>query len=63
LQQSKEVPTLVEGELGVNLGGNSTGDDLEELVTETNKKSVHGILGLLLLVSTLLLTELDGLGD
>lgn len=43
--------TLVKGELGVNLGGNSTGDNLEELLTETDKKSVHGILGLLFLVS------------
>lgn len=43
--------TLVKGELGVNLGGNSTGDNLEELLTETDKKSVHGILGLLFLVT------------
>jgi len=54
---------LVEGELGVNLGGYSTGDDLEELLTETNEKSVHGVLSLLFLVTSLLLTELDGLGD
>ena len=43
--------TLVEGELGVNLGGNSTGDDLEELLTETDEESVHGVLGLLFLVT------------
>jgi hypothetical protein len=44
--------TLVKGELGVNLGGNSTGDDLEELLTETDEESVHGVLGLLFLVTT-----------
>jgi hypothetical protein len=43
--------TLVKGELGVNLGGNSTGDDLEELLTETDEESVHGVLGLLFLVT------------
>jgi hypothetical protein len=48
----QERLTLVEGELGVNLGGYSTGDDLEELLTETDKESVHGIFGLLFLVTT-----------
>jgi hypothetical protein len=50
-EQSCKELTLVKGELGVDLGGDSTGDDLEELLTETNKKSVHGVLGLLLLVT------------
>jgi hypothetical protein len=50
-EQSCKGLTLVKGKLGVNLGGNSTGDDLEELLTETNKESVHGVLGLLLLVT------------
>lgn len=36
----------VERELGVNLGRNSTGDDLQDLSTELNEKSVHGVLGL-----------------
>ena len=52
--------TLVEGELGVNLGGNSTGDDLEELLTETDEKSVHGVLGLLFLVTIYQLLLLTG---
>lgn len=36
----------VERELGVNLGGNSTGDDLQDLSTELDEESVHGVLGL-----------------
>lgn len=36
----------VERELGVNLGRDSTGDDLQDLSTELDEESVHGVLGL-----------------
>jgi hypothetical protein len=52
--------TLVKGELGVNLGGNSTGDDLEELLAETDEESVHGVLGLLFLVTVYQLLLVTG---
>lgn len=44
--------TGVEGESGVDLGGDSAGDDLQDLLTELDEEGVHGVLGLLLEVAT-----------
>ena len=43
--------TSVERESGVNLGGDTARDDLEDLGTEADKESVHGVLSLLLEVT------------
>jgi len=43
--------TSVEREGGVNLGGDTARDDLEDLGTEADKESVHGVLSLLLEVT------------
>lgn len=43
--------TGVKGESGVDLGGDSAGDDLQDLLTELDEEGVHGVLGLLLEVA------------
>lgn len=50
----------VVGQGGVNFGGDSTGDDLEDLSAEFNKESVGGVLDLGVNVTSLLLGVLDG---
>jgi hypothetical protein len=59
-QRRLEPLTSVEGERGVNLGGDTAGDDLEDLGTELDEQTVHGVLGLLLEVVALRLAERDG---
>lgn len=51
---------LVERETGVDLGGNTAGDDLEDLGTESDEETVGGKVELLGLVRGLLLGVLDG---
>lgn len=51
----------VEGEAGVNLGGNLAGDDLEDLLAELDEEGVEGSIDLLVDGATLLLGEGDGL--
>jgi hypothetical protein len=59
-QRRLEPLTSVEGERGVNLGGDTAGDDLEDLGTELDEQTVHGVLGLLLEIVALRLAERDG---
>ena len=54
---------LVEGEAGVDLGGDTARDNLEDLLTEFDEKSVHGVLGLLLELAALGLAKGDSSVD
>jgi hypothetical protein len=51
----------VEGQLGVNLGGDLAGNDLEDLLAELNEETVQG--GLDLLVDSLALGLTEGNGS
>lgn len=53
----------VEGEAGVDLGGDTAGDDLEDLTAEEDEELVAGDVELLVLVATLLLGVGNGLVD
>lgn len=50
----------VEGEAGVDLGGDLAGDDLQDLLAEGDQKSVEGGIDLGVEVATLFLGVLDG---
>ena len=50
----------VEGEAGVNLGGDLAGDDLEDLLAELDEETVEGALDLSVDVAALLLGVVDG---
>ena len=50
----------VEGVAGIDLGGDLSGDDLEDLLAELDQEAVEGVFNLRLDASTLLLAVLDG---
>jgi hypothetical protein len=69
LVQLDDVQSLVNGGLGVereasvNLGGNLSGDDLENLLSELDEQVVEGGVDLSVNVAALLLTLLNGSVD
>ena len=50
----------VEGEAGVNLGGDLAGNDVEDLLAELNQETVESVVNLGVDVTTLLLSVLNG---
>lgn len=50
----------IKGQLGVNLGGDTAGDDVENLLAELDEEAVEGVVDLLVNGATLLLAVGDG---